>query len=237
MFSIIFCLLINKYCYVVLFLFYTIENEKMKKKILICWIIWFLKFFISFFLLLLLLLNFKESKRKDHQIWIRALLLAFFLFLFAPFILFAHLLLFGRREVILDVKRFSNLLGRFALDHVGHRFACDVEQTLNVQVVGGQYELEQCSLVDFEELHVPCGDVVSHFLPVLLVFGRRRVVLVVRAPCDHFFKDCGVHVGQRNRLLVVVAHSELFQHCSNRVRLFGYLCLDLKYFAIWALQF
>jgi len=34
-----------------------------------------------------------------------------------------HLFLLGRCEVVLDVKRFANLLRRFAFDHVGDGFA------------------------------------------------------------------------------------------------------------------
>ncbi len=38
---------------------------------------------------------------------------------------------------LLNVEGLADLLGRLALDHVGHRQACEVEQGLDVQVVGG----------------------------------------------------------------------------------------------------
>ena len=58
------------------------------------------------------------------------------LLLLTPLVLLAHLLLLDRREVVLDVERLANLLGRLALDHVGHRLTRHVQQALDVQVVG-----------------------------------------------------------------------------------------------------
>ena len=57
--------------------------------------------------------------------------------LFSPFILTTDLLLFLGREVVLDVERLSNLFRRLALDHVGDRFATDVEKCFDVKVVCG----------------------------------------------------------------------------------------------------
>lgn len=53
-----------------------------------------------------------------------------------PFVLAADLLLFFGSEVIRDVERLSDLLGRLALDHVGDRLATDVEKGLDVKEVG-----------------------------------------------------------------------------------------------------
>ena len=50
-----------------------------------------------------------------------------FLLLFAPLVLLPDLLLFAGREVVLDVERFSDVLGSLALDHVGHSLAGDVQ--------------------------------------------------------------------------------------------------------------
>ena len=66
--------------------------------------------------------------------------------LLAPLVLLPDLLLLGGREVVLDVERLADLLGRLALDHVGHRLARHVEQALDVQVVGGKDQLEQGAL-------------------------------------------------------------------------------------------
>lgn len=56
--------------------------------------------------------------------------------LFGPFVLATNLVLLLRREVILDVERFANFLGRFALDHIGDRFASNVEESLYVKIIG-----------------------------------------------------------------------------------------------------
>ena len=58
------------------------------------------------------------------------------------------MLLLARGEVVLDVERLPDLLGRLALDHVGHRLAGDVQKALDVQVVGSQDELEEGALVN-----------------------------------------------------------------------------------------
>ena len=73
---------------------------------------------------------------------------------------------------------------------------------LDVQVVGGQDELEQGALVQLEEVRVPGADVVCPLLLVLVILGQRRVVLVVGGPLDHFLQDGRVNVGQRNNLKV-----------------------------------
>lgn len=55
---------------------------------------------------------------------------------FGPLVLAANLLLLLGGEVVLDVERLSDLVGRLALDHVGDGLAADVEQRLDVEVVG-----------------------------------------------------------------------------------------------------
>lgn len=53
-----------------------------------------------------------------------------------PLVLAADLLLLLGGEVVGDVERLADLLGGLALDHVGHRLAADVEEGLDVEVVG-----------------------------------------------------------------------------------------------------
>jgi hypothetical protein len=65
-------------------------------------------------------------------------------------VLLADLRLLLGRKVVLDVEELANLLGRLALDHVGHRLAADVQQRLDVEVVGREDDLEQ-------HLCEPCG--------------------------------------------------------------------------------
>jgi hypothetical protein len=56
--------------------------------------------------------------------------------LFGPFVLSADLVLFLRGKVVLDVERLTNLFGGLALKHVGDSLASDIEQRLDVKVVG-----------------------------------------------------------------------------------------------------
>lgn len=53
----------------------------------------------------------------------------------SPLVLPADLLLFLGRKVVLNVERLANLLRCFALDHVSHRLASQVQQALYVQIV------------------------------------------------------------------------------------------------------
>lgn len=53
-----------------------------------------------------------------------------------PLVLTADLVLLLRCEVVLDVERLSDLVRGLALDHVRNRLAADVEEGLNVEVVG-----------------------------------------------------------------------------------------------------
>ena len=88
--------------------------------------------------------------------------------LLAPLVLPADLLLLGRGEVVLDVESLPDLLRSLAwewiydvlplptvllltLDHVGDGLAADVEQPLDVEVIGGQDQLEQGALVHLAE--------------------------------------------------------------------------------------
>ena len=56
--------------------------------------------------------------------------------LFGPLVLATNLILLFGREVILDIEGLADLFGRLALDHVGDSLAADVEQSLDVEVVG-----------------------------------------------------------------------------------------------------
>lgn len=71
-----------------------------------------------------------------------------FLTLLAPGVLLTDLLQLLRRPIICDVESLSNFFWRFTRNHAGDGFATDVQQRTNVQVVGGQDQLKQRSLVD-----------------------------------------------------------------------------------------
>ena len=54
----------------------------------------------------------------------------------SPLVLTSNLLFLLRGEVVGDVEGLSDFLGRLALDHVGDGLATNVEQGLDIQVVG-----------------------------------------------------------------------------------------------------
>lgn len=55
----------------------------------------------------------------------------------SPLILATDLIFLLGGEVILDVERLSDLLRRLALDHIGDCLASNIEERLDVKVVGG----------------------------------------------------------------------------------------------------
>ena len=55
-----------------------------------------------------------------------------------------------------------------------------------------------------EEILVPITDVVCPPLLVLVILGRRGIVLVLDGPLGDLLEDVGRHVGQRHRLLDIL---------------------------------
>ena len=107
---------------------------------------------------------------------------------------------------------------------------------LDVQVVGGQDELEQGALVHLEEVRIPGADVVCPLLLVLVILGQRRVVLVVGGPLDHLLQDGGVHVGEGDHLLVLLVHAEVLQHGLDGDGLLGDLHIHGEHLPVRGLQ-
>jgi len=54
----------------------------------------------------------------------------------SPLVLAADLIFLLGSEVVLDVECLPDLVGRLALDHVCDRLAADVEEGLDVEVIG-----------------------------------------------------------------------------------------------------
>lgn len=156
--------------------------------------------------------------------------------LFTPLVLLPHLLLLAGREVVLDVEGLADLLGGLAFDHVGDGLAGHVQQALDVQVVGGQDQFEQGTLVHLEEVGVPARDVVGPLLLVLVVFGWRRVVLVVGGPLNHLLQDHRVDVGQRHEFLLILVDAQILQHGLDGNGAFGYVHIHFADLAIGALK-
>ena len=110
--------------------------------------------------------------------------------LLSPFILPPDLLLLLGRKVILNVERFTDLLWRLPLDHVRDGLAADVKQGLDVEIVGGQNDLEQHLLVDLHEFLVPLVNVGGLLARVgVVVVGGRRVLFVLATPLDDLAHD------------------------------------------------
>eukprot|EP00966_Prymnesium_polylepis_P008262 190339-Prymnesium_polylepis.1 len=87
--------------------------------------------------------------------------------LFAPRVLPLHLLLLLRREIVLDIEADANLLGRLALDFVGHRLARQIKERLDVKVVGRKDEVEESLVVNLHKI----------FVPIRLLVLRQRLLL------------------------------------------------------------
>lgn len=68
--------------------------------------------------------------------------------LLGPLVLAADLLLLLRREVVLDVERLADLLGGLALDHVRDSLASDIEESLDIEKVGGLYHVLLAKIPD-----------------------------------------------------------------------------------------
>jgi hypothetical protein len=138
-----------------------------------------------------------------------------------PLVLAADLLLLLGGEVVLDVESLTDLIGRLALDHVRDGLAADIEESLDVEVVGGlqivsvyslqnaeegkmtyEDDLEEHFLVDLHELLVPLVDVGRLLARVrVVVLGGGRVVLVVLAPLDNLLHNSLVDLRCVNYLI------------------------------------
>ena len=55
--------------------------------------------------------------------------------LFGPFVLTTNLVFLLRSEVILNIESLADLLRGFALDHICHSLATNVEESLDIEVV------------------------------------------------------------------------------------------------------
>jgi len=114
-----------------------------------------------------------------------------------PFILLLDLGLLLRGEIIDDVEKFADFLGLFPLDHVSNALAPNIQERLDIEVVGSQDNLKEHLLIHADELVVPFTDLGSSFASVVWVFTRGLgVLLVVLAPLDDFLENAGGHIGQ-----------------------------------------
>ena len=114
-----------------------------------------------------------------------------------PLVLAADLVLLLRSEVVLDVESLTDLLRGLSLDHVGNSLAADVEEGLDIHVVGGEDDLEEHLLVDLHELLVPLFDVGGLLAGVGVIdLSGRWVVLVLGAPLEDLLKHVLGNLGE-----------------------------------------
>lgn len=112
-----------------------------------------------------------------------------------PLVLATNLVFLLRCEVILDVERLADLLGRLALDHICNGLAPNIEQSLDVKVVGCEDDLKEHFLVHLHEFLVPFIYVRGLLSRVGVVFvGLRGITAVVVAPLDNLLEDCLVYL-------------------------------------------
>lgn len=115
-------------------------------------------------------------------------------FLLAPLVLLLDLLLLIRCEVGGNVEGLADLLRLLTLDHVGHGLAGQVQEGLDVQIIGSQDELEEEGLLNLAELLIPLQNVVCATIFYFLLM----LVLRLLRP--------GQISGSENRVLMMVLH-------------------------------
>ena len=129
--------------------------------------------------------------------------------LLSPLVLTTDLIFLLRGEIVLNVKCLTDLFWRLALDHIRNRLATDVQQSLNIKIVGSlnrcrvslrslcrilkttcQDNLKQHLLVYLHKLLIPLINVCSLLPRVgIVIVGCLRIGLVVFAP----LKNLGQH--------------------------------------------
>ena len=133
--------------------------------------------------------------------------------LLSPLVLTTDLILLLRGEIVLDVKCLTDLFWRLALDHIRNRLAPDIQQSLDVKIVGSlsrcrvslrslchmlkttdQDNLKQHLLVYLHKLLIPLINVCGLLPRVgIIIVGCLRIGLVVFAPlknlCQHGLVD------------------------------------------------
>lgn len=123
-----------------------------------------------------------------------------------PLVLLANLLLLLGGKVVDNVEELANLLGRLALDEVGDRLAADVNEGLDVHVVGGEDDLKEHLLVDLDKLAVPLsnlGGLAARVISVVRVVRGERLVLVVLAVLEHLVENRRRDVREGDGLVAV----------------------------------
>ena len=101
--------------------------------------------------------------------------------LLGPLVLFHDLSLFLGSEIVLDIEELADLRDGAVLDQRGDLSAGELQEGLDIEVVGGQDKLEQDLLVEVHELGIPGG---GHIVQVVGAQGlldlRWRVISIIK---------------------------------------------------------
>lgn len=134
---------------------------------------------------------------------------SFHLRVLTPLVLLADLRFLLRRKVVGNVESGSNLFGRLALDHTGDRGTGQVEERLDIHVVGREDELKEENLLKVDKVGIPLLDDVRHGLGLerLLNLGHGFLQMVL-AKLNDLLQDLRLDVRERNlelgRLVVLI---------------------------------
>ena len=125
----------------------------------------------------------------------------------------------------MDIEKLADFFRLLTLDHIRaillviayvHSLAADIEEALNVQVIGSQDNLKEHFLVHLDELGIPFRNVSGTAPHLVRLIGLcRRVIAVVAAVFKHLGQHTGADIGQRNGL---VRLSNIFDHLLNQYR-------------------
>ena len=116
--------------------------------------------------------------------------------LLGPAVLLHDLSLLLRGEIVLDVEELADLLDGLALDQGGDLGAGELEERLDIEVVGGHDDLEEHLLVDIDILGVPGFDNLGEVGAAEWLLYLRRGVLAHALHEDyHLLHDGLVDLG------------------------------------------
>jgi len=133
------------------------------------------------------------------------------------------------------VEGLANLLRRVALYHIGHRHAGGIKEIPDIQVVGRQDELEESALIHGQELGIPGTDI--HHWPGCFPFGFLLIIaLMVLGPNEDLFQNRRIHIGQRNKWVILRLQCTILQQGFNGARTFRSFGIGVENFAIGGLQ-
>ena len=117
--------------------------------------------------------------------------------LFTPLVFVAHLRFFLGRKIVLDVEGGANVLRGLSLDHARHRGTGEIQEGLDVEVVGGEDQFKEEDLFDIDKIGVPLLDHVLHVLRLEGLFDfRHGLGEVVFAELEDLLEDLRLDVGE-----------------------------------------